>query len=352
MVSHTKSYSITEVKSVVHTHTWNIHDLSHIDNSYVESELDTSDDDVRKRQFRVRLLPRGTKDSNVHFTFFQVFSQSNLNFKAKFTITNAAGVEIPVAMTERQHPYNGHFEYVRRTQLLAHALPEDVIKIVLKLTIIRDTKTRAVLNDPSIRRRDPSLNTLSANFEDHLLDEKFTDFTIRCHGDCPPIKCHRFILWSRSPVFQAMLDERNEECQRGEVVFQDIDHYDMKHFIHYIYTGRVPHINNPTIAVGLLQLAVRFDVSELKGAAEDVLQKVLDAENVSEILQLADKLKVENLKKACIRYLMKNAPAALETSGWKTLSTYNADLVAEILGKVDNAPPAKRRRLGQIIYIE
>uniref|UniRef100_A0A7E4W4U6 BTB domain-containing protein n=1 Tax=Panagrellus redivivus TaxID=6233 RepID=A0A7E4W4U6_PANRE len=309
MSRNTESFAITEVKTVKHTHTWIVKGFSQCDCRYLETVPNISDVDVNKHLFRVRLHPQGNKDSNKDFCFFQVFSQSNLKYKAKFTVSNRAGEEIPATVYSGQQQLNGYFEYIRREQLLNHIVPHDEIKLVLNLIIVQDTMTRSLSTDPSnLPPKDTSLDTLSKNFGDHLMDNKFTDFTIRCRGDCPPIRCHRFILWSRSPVFKATLADHTDEYIRSEVVYDDIEYQDMKHFIHYIYTGKAPHLKTLNVAIEMLKLADRFDVADLKDLAEQSVRNCLSVENVCEILQVAEMHQTLNLKKECMRYLINNAP--------------------------------------------
>uniref|UniRef100_A0A7E4ZQY2 BTB domain-containing protein n=1 Tax=Panagrellus redivivus TaxID=6233 RepID=A0A7E4ZQY2_PANRE len=271
---HTESSAFTEIKSVKHTHAWTVRNFSHYGGRHIETLVRSSNVDIMKRRFQMLINPRATTLCMEYngLCYFAVSTEFPANFKATFTILNHAGEEIPNTMFECDN--QSIWVYVEREELLQHIQPHDEVKIVLNLTVflkplMQFSPSRIVASEQT------GLDTLSKNVEDLLTDDKFTDFTIRCRGDSPPIKCHRFILWSRSPEFKKILADDTEESKRGEVVYGDIEYEDMKHFIHYIYTGKAPHIKSVNVAVGMVQLAERFDVPDLKALAEGTVQKCL-----------------------------------------------------------------------------
>lgn len=243
----TQSYAVTEVKTLKHTHTWVIKGFSQCECRYLEtivsifflikiiilvhifkfqpviSTLDTS-----KHSFRVRLHPQGNKESNKDFCFFQVFSQTQLKYRAKFTVANTRGDEIPATVYNGTQQLNGYFEYIRREQLLQHIQPQDEIKLSLTLTIVQDTITRNTHVDPGISLPpELTIREMARQLGEQYKDPQFTDFTIKCYDSESKekeIKCHRFMLYSRSPVFRAMLQDHTLEYKKSQVKFDDIDY--------------------------------------------------------------------------------------------------------------------------------
>lgn len=180
----------------------------------------------------MRLHPQGNKESNKDFCFFQVFSQSNYKYKAKFTVVNVSGEEIPATVYNGTQQLNGYFEYIRREQLIQHIQPQDEVKLILKLSVVYETVTKTM--GPNVSKLDDcSLCAFSRDISDSFTcDNNFTDFIISCNDATEKkreINCHRFMLYSRSKVFRAMLQEHTGEYKAGKVHFPDID-YDVSFF--------------------------------------------------------------------------------------------------------------------------
>lgn len=184
--------------------------------------------DSSKHTFRVRLHPQGNKESNKDFCFFQVFSQTSFKYRAKFTVQNVRGDELPATVYNGTQQLNGYFEYIRREQLIQHIQPQDEIKLVLNLTIIQETVTRNTSLDPCVAiSPDMTTRALAKQLGEHFKDPQFTDFTIKCMDSSKvlrEIKCHKFILYSRSRVFRAMLQSHTMEYKDSEVKFNDIEY--------------------------------------------------------------------------------------------------------------------------------
>ena len=82
---------------------------------------------------------------------------------------------------------------------------------------------------------------LSADFSSMFNNSKFADCTIVCKDR--QISCHKFILASRSSVFDAMFTHDMEENKRGKVDIVDLDGETVHDMILYIYSGKVDQID-------------------------------------------------------------------------------------------------------------
>uniref|UniRef100_A0A914YEX6 BTB domain-containing protein n=1 Tax=Panagrolaimus superbus TaxID=310955 RepID=A0A914YEX6_9BILA len=351
----TQSFAVTEVKTLKHTHTWVIKGFSQCECRYLETVPVVPTLDASKHAFRVRLHPQGNKESNKDFCFFQVFSQTSLKYRAKFCVANCKGEEIPATVYNGTQQLNGYFEYIRREQLIQHVQPQDEIKLSLQLTIVQDTVTRNTHVDPGITiSPELTVRTMAKQLGDQFKDPQFTDFLIKCTDPSSKqekeIKCHRFMLYSRSPYFRAMLQDHTLEFKKSEVNFEDIDFDIMQLFIEFLYSGNFNKVSKDhTVVQELLKLGDRFEVMELREAAEIALRQNLNVENVCEVLQIADLHNTKALKRECLRYICNNAVEVLRTDSWAQLSTHCPDLVTACMSHMvkseeSDDPPSKRFR--------
>jgi len=352
-----ESFALTEVKCLKHTHTWVVKGFSQCECRYLETIPNLPILDPQKHVFRVRLHPQGNKDSNKDFCFFQVFSQTSLKYKAKFTVMNVRGEEIPATVYNGTQQLNGYFEYIRREQLIQHIAPQDEIKLVLSLSIVQDTITKTTPGDPALQSSpDSSFTALSRDLNDQYVKEpKFTDFKIICQDDAGKsreINCHRFILYSRSNVFRAMLQEHTGEYKSNSVKFPDIDYEVMNYFVQYLYSGKMVSTNNFVLLQEMLKMGERFEVLELKEAAETALKSQIGCDTVCQLLSLADMHSASILRKDCIRFICHHMSDVLKTPGWSDLLTTYPNIGTECMQMVVNCeesssedPPQKRFRI-------
>jgi len=99
---------------------------------------------------------------------------------------------------------------------------------------------------------------------------------------------HKDILIQRSKVFEDMFS-----CTNKNIVTLDLNEDTVEEMLFFIYTDTSPKIR--TMAVHLLQAADAYDLSKLKLMSEIELIKILDKDNVDDILKLAKMYKAENL---------------------------------------------------------
>lgn len=87
----------------------------------------------------------------------------------------------------------------------------------------------------------------------------------------------------------------------------------MMELIKYIYSGRMT-TRDQQMLQELLKVGERFEVDELKCAAETALKSLIRVDNVCSLLSLADIHNSSNLRKACLRFISLNMGDALKVS--------------------------------------
>ncbi|PQQ02326.1 BTB/POZ domain-containing protein [Prunus yedoensis var. nudiflora] len=94
-----------------------------------------------------------------------------------------------------------------------------------------------------------------------------------------PIPAHKAVLVSRSPVFNAMLENEMEESLSGTIKIRDVSYGTLRAFVDYLYAAEVVCLDQQ-LACDLLVMAEKYQVHHLK----DLCQKFLVANSTGRIL--------------------------------------------------------------------
>jgi hypothetical protein len=132
-------------------------------------------------------------------------------------------------------------------------------------------------------------DNFSKDLQNFLLDENFTDFSIKINEET--FKVHKFVLAARSSVFAEMI-KNNIEASSLELL--DIPVEIFKIILDFIYFDKIPEnfdSKNIFIASGRLNIKVLKELSGRK------LIETLNAENALDFFTIANKYNHEELKK-------------------------------------------------------
>lgn len=186
--------------------------------------------------------------------------------------------------------------------------------------------------DPSesvYEERKISQDNVLAGMRSLLKDTSFADVTIKCGN--AEFKAHKAVLASQSPVFKKMLESDMKEQKSGIIKISDIDHTVISDMREYLYTGSAPNMD--TLVKDLLNVANKYELSQLFAMCENKLKSEMKVANVIELLLLADLHNSSYLKAACLNYIYHNSAAVYQTSQWKQLKK-NCEKHASLLMEV------------------
>ena len=130
------------------------------------------------------------------------------------------------------------------------------------------------------------------------------------------IAAYRVILAARSPVFDAMFQHDMKEKRTNETEIEDATPAAFKALLRFIYTG---HCEVGMLAEELLVAANKYDIQDLKEICAKELHKKLTVDNAVHLLILSDLHQTNDLKRAAIRFINKNAEYVMKTASWFNL---------------------------------
>ncbi|GBM95829.1 Speckle-type POZ protein-like [Araneus ventricosus] len=140
---------------------------------------------------------------------------------------------------------------------------------------------------------------------------------------------------ARSPVFAAMFKNPMKECRENKVYIVDVYLCILQIMLTYMYTGKMSNLTVFT-ASELLYVADKYQLQDLKRVCCYFLEDNISLGNVLKILVLGD-LHCEDLKSSAIDYICNKCTkfsvlAAREE--WETLRKERPELAMDILTSV------------------
>ncbi|KAJ8675028.1 hypothetical protein QAD02_010814 [Eretmocerus hayati] len=158
-------------------------------------------------------------------------------------------------------------------------------------------------------------------------EAKFSD--IELVAKTVKFPAHKIILASRSPVFTAMFENDMQEKLSNTIDIPDIEPDVMIKLLSYIYTDTVEDIEDSI--EDLIAAAEKYELEGLKSMCSEVIVEKLDKENVIPSLILADRYRVDDLKKQSLNFIAEHMKSLQKLEGFDTFSSSYPSLLKEIL---------------------
>uniref|UniRef100_A0A158R588 BTB domain-containing protein n=1 Tax=Syphacia muris TaxID=451379 RepID=A0A158R588_9BILA len=181
--------------------------------------------------------------------------------------------------------------------------------------------------------------------ETALNSGNMADCTLECNGQV--IQVNKFVLSTHSEVFKAMFaHEEFLENKEAKVVIKDTDIDSVRMMVRFMYCGDISFSSN---VEGVMMLAERYQISELKEMCEQFLCSRVNKYNALEMYDLADMYNCYGLKEAVVCTVQKNKDFILNFPPWESFKETNPRLMNELMEQVVRGidyspPPFKRQR--------
>ncbi|VDI01533.1 BTB/POZ domain-containing protein 3-like [Mytilus galloprovincialis] len=140
-----------------------------------------------------------------------------------------------------------------------------------------------------------------------LEKEIMCDVTLRVGDEERPIKAHKYMMSSRSPVFYTMFEGSMPET--GDILIPDIDLKTFREILKYIYTDQVK-VSNDNVKE-MLYASDKYMLSKVKRECETLLKKSAVSEHATKSLQTACEFHLDDLKEQSMEYIEQNTKKCL-----------------------------------------
>ncbi|CAC5411604.1 BTBD3_6 [Mytilus coruscus] len=152
----------------------------------------------------------------------------------------------------------------------------------------------------------------------YMLDNQLMcDVTFHVGSDKSPIKAHKYMLASASPVFYSMFEGPLSE--KGDVDIADITPEYFNMMLQYIYTEKI--VIDANNIKGLLYGSEKYMLQTLKDKCSDFLTSSVNGDHACVVFQTAHDFHMKDLEEEALNFIYKNGSASLESDDFLHLSS-------------------------------
>jgi hypothetical protein len=172
------------------------------------------------------------------------------------------------------------------------------------------------------------INIFLKNLNEYLDSGIYCDLTFRI--GCEQFPCHRIILASSSPYFQALLTHTFKENSLNSIELRDIEPQTFSSLLHYIYSGQIELDENNVQE--LLIASDMFQLDEVVKFCCHYLSISLNEKNVLDVWKIANELECLSLKDDAEHYILTHFRSLIKLD---TIKLFSQDLLNKIISNDD-----------------
>ena len=275
--------------------------------------------------WRIYVYPRGCNYSSKHteYVSFCLILLGRGTFKAHLTLHCNGFMWHPHQfVNDIMNGGWGKIDFLEREDVIQNYL-KDNGSLVFALDIRIASEDRGVWYPQELKKQDLWVCLY------HDTSKETTDVIFSVEGNIYPV--HKSILYlccknlyERAKLYKGSFDNPiiPIDSVRGEI-FESI--------LEFIYTVKVPRIQDINVAIEILIASDRFECVHLKLFVESILvDKFLNAGNAAELLILADSHSCALLKEAATHWFLAHSDSVIKSEGWSWICESNV-LLTELL---------------------
>lgn len=160
------------------------------------------------------------------------------------------------------------------------------------------------------------------------------DFSIMVNKDI--VKASKYILGLHSPVFKAMFENDWKDSRENLVQIDDVEYDVMLIFVKALHSVPV-YLDDINVALQLIIVADKYNVEEIKQQAQYYVKGEINKDNAINILTLAHKLSIEDMKREALNFMTSRKFGKIEElQGWDRMPS---DIALLVLNETRNKLP-------------
>ncbi|XP_046455345.1 speckle-type POZ protein B-like [Daphnia pulex] len=199
---------------------------------------------------------------------------------------------------------NGNLTINCVIESLIQIIPEKLSK---KLAIEADLDEKLFSNSDRL---------VVAELEELFETTKFSDIIFNVRGR--QFKAHKSILVARSKYFDAMFEHPTKENLTNRIEVEDVEPAVFHEILRFIYTGKVSESSMGKMPAGILAVADKYLLEQLKMECETQLTNRMSAENCLGLLLITDEHHPAfHLRKYAVEFFRQFAGEVMAMDDWK-----------------------------------
>lgn len=189
------------------------------------------------------------------------------------------------------------------------ALPENLLLLSRQMSYLLD---KSFDSDFTLCVKSSRINENVRNLRKSAKSTKSTEI---CYEN---LECHKDVLMARSSYFRRLLQSGMKESQSNTVTMEDASPALYRLLLKFLYTGQLP-VDSAENAFDLLPLAEKYALDDLKAACEIAIRSLVTVDNVISTIVLADRHHSRELFRHCLPLFKKNMDDLKSKDEWQTL---------------------------------
>ncbi|XP_014226834.1 protein roadkill-like [Trichogramma pretiosum] len=203
-------------------------------------------------------------------------------------------------------PYSGSEKFFSLKSLNNLISSQNTVTIRCEIEIFK--RFESSLDSEIIDDKDDKINNVK--LDSLFLSTEFSDVEL-ITSDENHIPAHRAILAVSSPVFKAMFTHDMLEKKCNYVTITDIPYNILVEMLRYIYTGDIVSTKT-NVVLEILAVADKYQIENLKIKCGKMLNANLSPENAIQILLAAQKYNAEHLESKVQNFLKLNSKSTID----------------------------------------
>lgn len=323
--------TLTDVEVKENEYTWMVKNFSHCCKAYEElssPEFTTGEND----QFHWKII-MDLADNLVLNLRVQLIEDSYTEFKNMYVSLSLLANDDREKFTTKLKNLKHDTLSVKKSFVLnknSHLLLEDLLTIQFKVYSCSHSDTTQIIRYPTKSKNDSSF---AEDFESLVNNKNSGDVKIIVQDRS--LYAPKSLLSACSPVFSKFFADKNPKEEHITISIDDFSYEVVLEILRFMYQGRVNNVEN--LALSLYTAACNYEIENLKPLCDQTIFKGLNLENVSRILILADRYKIDRLKTLSINFLKKNRTEVMKNRLLKLICpNVSPGLVIEVIDELKN----------------
>lgn len=302
--------------------------------------------DEYNNKWQLKLYPKGATKSDKGFFSLYLTNVSSKEVTATFSLSllnqNSHNLELYKLVENHLFKENseenwGFSKFIEESYVMD---PNNELVRYNKLTICCIITIENNKKESEVERKEKvdlakKLNRLKFldDFEKVMTNEEFSDVKIKV-GE-KNFHLHKCILVAHSDVFETMFRSDMIEKNQNIVTIEDASHEVLEEFFRFIYTGKVSD-NIRGMICELLDVAEKYHVEELKQWCEEIMCKNLAIDNAVKYLYSAILFNAKKLEVDSMEFLTCHLKNFVDTPEFAQLGSKHPEVLIKIMKKQMN----------------